>query len=548
MNLDTIGRMREALKMYQRMVTSESVLQSINEENDLSMLLENLKNDICITKNEIGQYVPLLTPAEMLESGIVAEMNEKELAWFNEYAGSYMIGNGYSEEQLQQLREDYVEYLRSDADTGRDISKSLIKLGWIPGIEPNTESFVMARENLYQYMHENTVRLIDLSESVKELPGVLTMPEYAGKALYPIYLVCTFTYTTFGKLITKVTNSVYSHAAIGFTPDLEHLYSYNMGNGNRLGGLSFESISAYLKDSAAAKVCVQVVFVTKMQYHKIKGNLEWYVSHWNDSKYSIGNLFNIAFGRATNSAHNISMICSQFVDSVLKIIKLDITGKPSNLVTPADIAKVKNPTVYKVYEGEAKDYDGKKVATMVNRLSKNAEVARSTVYEAALQRYTDKNVLEMYRLIGEMLTPKSVFIEVNIPFQIEDNGDISVDVYKSYETAYNEVHTLLKTLQDTESIKTELCKLWYLNCRLEKKIQHGKMRKKDKDALDKYYKLRSRVLNDFNKYMKKVYKEEKDFNFSEYYRNSDYYDGSVKVKRSTLKGIGSYIKNISGHI
>ena len=56
--------------------------------------------------------------------------------------------------------------------------------------------------------------------------------------------------------------------------------------------------------------------------------------------------------------------------------------------------------------------------------------------------------------------------------------------------------------------------------------------------------MRSRVLNDFNKYMKKIYETEPEFSFSEYYKNSDYYDGKIKVKRSTLKGVGKFVQDI----
>jgi hypothetical protein len=45
--------------------------------------------------------------------------------------------------------------------------------------------------------------------------------------------------------------------------------------------------------------------------------------------------------------------------------------------------------------------------------------------------------------------------------------------------------------------------------------------------------------------MKKVQKSDPDFNFSKYYKESEYYDGSTTIKRSTLKGLGSLIKQIA---
>ena len=93
-------------------------------------------------------------------------------------------------------------------------------------------------------------------------------------------------------------------------------------------------------------------------------------------------------------------------------------------------------------------------------------------------------------------------------------------------------------------MKDEVCKLWWINCKLEKKIQDCK-RKNKTDVAKEYYKLRSRVLNDFSKYIAKIEREDKKFNFSEYYKNSEYYDGSKVIKNTTLKGIGKLIKSIS---
>lgn len=536
--MDIIESMRGLLKEYQNNLNSHSILENVTSSNNFIASVNEIRSNMIITKDEIPSYVPILTPSDMINEGLIDDITDRESEWFENYRKTLMVGADASYGQM--VREAYAEYLSNDSEINR---RKLLHLGWIPGIEPNAESFVSARDNLYAYIEATAPRVIDLTETTSKCAEVPITESATGEKLYPIYLVCTYTYTTFGKLVTSITSAKYSHSAIGFESDLKRLYSYNMNSKTR-GGLSFESIDGYLKDASNAMIYVQVVFVTKKQYNKIRSNIDWYIANYNSSKYAIGNLFNIVVNRSKNVNHDLSMICSQFVDSMLKLINIDITNKSSNLVTPEDIAEVKNPTVYKLYEGLAKDYNPKKIQAMVNKLEKNAMPGISTVYEAARERYDDTTVLAIYETISSFMTAKSVFTEENIPIEITDNGDLSIATYKNYEVKYQEIHTLLKKVTNTESMKDEVCKLWWINCKLEKKIQACKAKGK-KDVAKDYYKLRSRVLNDFSKYLGKIEKEDKEFNFSEYYKNSDYYDGSKVIKNTTLKGIGKLIKSIA---
>jgi hypothetical protein len=537
--MDTIKSMSNLLKIYQSNLDSNTILESVNAEEVFKSSLDAVKNDITMTKDELPNHVPLFNPDEIYQTGVVDDMNDNEKEWLDNYSRTCMIGAGDSYGRL--VRETYAKYIANESDENK---KALLKIGWPAGIEPTTESFVAARENLWSYVREHSCNMIDLTETTANIREEnISIVNESGELLQPVYLICTFTYTTFGKLITSVTSSEYSHSAIGFDASLERLYSYNM-NAKARGGLSFESITGYLKDSPAAKIFVQVVFLPKRQYDKLRGNLDWYIANWKNATYSVSNLFNVVANRTRNNNHDLSMICSQFVDSMLKFINIDITNKPSNLVTPANISQVKNPTVYKVYEGLAKDYKPKKIQAMVNRLQKNAIPATSTVYEAALKKYNDPVVLAIYEVIDKSLKASSICHEDTVPIEIDDNGDLTIKVYKNYEVKYQEIHTLLKSLDNDDAIKDELCKLWWINCKLEHKIQACK-KKDTKEVKDKYYKLRSRVLNDFSKYMKKVQKSDPDFNFSKYYKESEYYDGSTTIKRSTLKGLGSLIKQIA---
>ena len=66
----------------------------------------------------------------------------------------------------------------------------------------------------------------------------------------------------------------------------------------------------------------------------------------------------------------------------------------------------------------------------------------------------------------------------------------------------------------------------------------------DKEKKDEYYVLRSQVLNDFNKYLRQVQQDQKDFNFTDYYNNTPFSDASIKIDKYTIEYGSKLIKNL----
>ena len=60
------------------------------------------------------------------------------------------------------------------------------------------------------------------------------------------------------------------------------------------------------------------------------------------------------------------------------------------------------------------------------------------------------------------------------------------------------------------------------------------MKKDKQDEYKKLIDLRARVLNDFKKYLKIVLDSDKEFNFGDYYKNSEYYDSNIMIDKETL--------------
>ena len=97
---------------------------------------------------------------------------------------------------------------------------------------------------------------------------------------------------------------------------------------------------------------------------------------------------------------------------------------------------------------------------------------------------------------------------------------------------YANTHRLLLNYDKTnnyDGMKYELCRLFYMNYILEKRLSKNN-KHKSKDI-----KTRARVLNDFNKYLTILLKNQPRFNFSEYYEASPFYHNSIEIDKNTVK-------------
>lgn len=124
---------------------------------------------------------------------------------------------------------------------------------------------------------------------------------------------------------------------------------------------------------------------------------------------------------------------------------------------------------------------------------------------------------------------------VNEAVSMDDEGNMII--YRAtlntldYGDAINkssELCKLYKQSSNLEGLKYELCKLWYINCMLEKRIKRN-----DKNK-EKYVNDRRICLNVFKTYMKHVNTLDNDFNFVEYY-NATPYGGAIRIDKNTLK-------------
>lgn len=227
----------------------------------------------------------------------------------------------------------------------------------------------------------NFYNIFGISEAATELLPIDESDEASGKKLHPVFIVCLYADTAFDRVAQKfVKGQTYWHSAIGFNASLSGLYSFNF-NVNKdkaknlqvnkgKGGLSRESLEQYKTGNEDATIEVNCIFLTDYKYRKLRATLNYYVENKEKTSYDFKNLINSLFGKKTANGVKLNLVCSQFVDTILKSIDVDITGKNSNLVKPDDLKdKSINKKQFKIYEGRCDQYNISKMKEKVEKLA-----------------------------------------------------------------------------------------------------------------------------------------------------------------------------------
>ena len=210
----------------------------------------------------------------------------------------------------------------------------------------------------------------------------------------------------------------------------------------------------------------------------------------------------------------------------------------------------------KIYEG--KSYDKKAILDwMSNVRYLSLEYARTqsdelkqALLEFGWNPYMEFNSVNMTKAYNRANTiyhrrmTSKLLQEKSIGFEFDARGNLFVKNFlknKSYQSIYMESHRLLMEYdraKNIEGMKYELAKMYYLNLKISEDLIKQDRTKKDKELV----KIRARVLNDFHKYLKVVLKNDKQFNFSNYYQRSEFCDDSFVITAPTLKHAGKYAK------
>lgn len=532
-------------------LSSSTSMDYIQESAYMSIYNNRCSNYVSI--DEIGfsyKFIPKCTPDELDEYYVELiqnnqQLSEDDIRYLYEYHASWMI----SGVDYPSMRDILV--IKNNAEQGDKSSvQNLLKLG-AKHIYITSENFL----NRTNTIKKNTLQLVDLREMKSSIDIDDKLITYEKSKLYPIYIVLSYTNTLFGKIERSIIKNTYSHAAISLDPSLNKMYSFN--NTKKYGkGLSFESINGWMEDSKDAIIDVLAIFVTPMQYNLIVEKLNWYISNIFNTKYSIENLINILLNKVKDTSNSLNLICSQFVDIILKTGDIDITGKSSNLVIPKDFELSTDARIFHLYEGKANAYDSieiqKKIhALMVNNKNKKLSIESSRIHEIndiyilKQSNLISDNIVcqEIFNEVDNLLNISSVFVEMDFPINIDDDGSLLIAFPHNYYKEYEKCHLLLKTYKEYDNIdgiKYELAKMYFLLYKYEllklDKMPDGPIRKKMIDN-------RARVINDYKTYLSYILEKDNTFNLSEYIQNTPYDPNRLRITKNTYRSIAKIIKS-----
>ena len=522
---DKIGLLQTRLQQYYQNVP-KTIKEAYEAEDSLVLDTVNDKFDKQFWRENMAHYVPYFTVDEMMS---------------DPYCEAGMMNHDDWKDKLLEAVHGI------DEDRMRE-------LGWNPAVAFTEKNIGYAKERQLNWLEHNIAHIVNI-EGISNKFGTVTEaingPEikalYKENDLYPVLIVLSYTGSVAGKVINAVKKSQWSHAGISTEVGLKSISSYNF-RGKEYNGFTEDNLSRYLKENGDTQIQVLCIFVDHKTFIKVKSTIKDIKSNVKNTKYDFPNLINMAFNRAKKFEYpeNLALVCSQFVDLVLRVSNIELVNKANNLVLPQDFSNIsgKNPKVYKVYEGLARRYRPESIERDISvMLQKHSvENIRSDADKPIEHdKVEDKEgVIETLNIMTYLLRVEPVVTERFFPIKVRDNGDISIEFKKDLEQQYQESHKLLTTYgkDNLDGIKHELAHLFYLNSIIEGKI--NKMKKADDDYTT-LANLRARILNDFKKYIKVVNKAEPGFQFGKYFQDSEYYNGAITLDNGLMKLSGKII-------
>jgi len=149
-------------------------------------------------------------------------------------------------------------------------------------------------------------------------------------------------------LIHMVTKDTYTHAAISFDKELNHMYSFGRKHSYNplVGRFKKEELDdgLYKRCKSLPGVIIEIE-VTQDQYDKAQTLLSQFLSHPEKYKYNylglIDNLLNKPVCRENR------FVCSEFVYHILSESGIVDLRKPRNLVRPQNLLQVDENIFYK---------------------------------------------------------------------------------------------------------------------------------------------------------------------------------------------------------
>ena len=211
-------------------------------------------------------------------------------------------------------------------------------------------------------------------------------------SVVPIFICLTSGNSLFSYGIKKFTNSEWSHASIGFDSSLDKLYTFTAAytdeeSGKIKSGFYYDSLKLHLKQDPDRKAKLYILFVKPSQKKKMEEAVEWYIKNQDKTKYDWGAIRRIFQNKQVSSADKGTMICSQFVYSILQIAKIKFYK--NGYVTPDDLDHIEDNRLFIVFEDKLKTYKKSKIDNLCKKLLTVFEANRSDIANESFVEISD---------------------------------------------------------------------------------------------------------------------------------------------------------------
>ena len=367
--------------------------------------------------------------------------------------------------------------------------------------------------------------------------------------LYPVYVMLVHSGTTVSNLIKTISHSEYSHASISFDSSLDHMYSFARKDPKNpfLGGFRYESIGKGFYDKKEIPYALYVVPCTEDQVKRMKKRLDYFVKNNSKFSFDFAGLVKNYIGYADEPEYR--WFCSRFVADVLNAgspEEFKYIDEPS-LMDPDDFKKT-NFARFVIAGDNMMKYDRKLVDKLTKKILIEEKHRKQTGYTLAEDVIDPTIPYEDDILVYQLLTmDESVVDDIlkylqsfKIKFDQDGNVVIHQREYKELSQHFNKSKRMLRHYRKTgatESIKNELCKLYYMINIIEtyylKPATDEKYKEHQKQMMD----LRALMINVFRQNLNEVTAKEPNFNFQSYYNASDY-GKDLKIPKTVIAATG----------
>ncbi len=408
-------------KLFEDVITKDIADREVMDNEIVN--IDNIYNDLpYFTADkmiDLGVFSGTTNCFDNIADNTVLEDGTSVEDWFEAYKNNQI---NYLKEHnlarvhtLQRLYSDLDEIRESgDMDKLNSRYQSILELGWDPNVAFSDENRAINDKKIKDFLDKKT-KFIDLRGITDEdIPGYLNNSK--GEKLYPIYIILLHGKRFISNLISNITKSDVSHAAIAFDADLKDVWTFNgdsyLFEDKSFGGLSHEPITVYNEHY----VEVYCTFIKKKYYENLKYTIEYFKRNAKNYNFDYIGFLKYLFNVDVNETNKF--MCSSFTDRMLQVANVNLRNNdeykklisPQKLKTDLSI----NNKIYMLYSGKANQYNGKKVDDLVKTISKNAEF------------FAESGILQENTLLVE---------DVDTDYITE--GDINLSNYFSNKDMYN---------------------------------------------------------------------------------------------------------------